>query len=383
MRSEEDRIAEQQLGEYPLGRVVDLMMGGGRCHFLPNSTGIESCRADDRDLVKAATEKYGYQYVSDRAGFDSLKKGAEAKLPLLGLFARTDIPFEIDRKDKDYPSLDEMTETALNILEKATRNSDKGFFLMVEGSRIDHAGHANDPAAQVREVLAYDKAFKRVHQWVEDNDAVLVATSDHETGGLTLARQLHESYPEYLWYPDALANATSSGEYLKTLYDSFAGTKEERETYVREKLVKEALGIADASDDEINNILTSVRPDYVMSDMVSRRAQIGWTTHGHSGVDVNIYGSQGSDPLLGNHENTEVGEFLANYLDVDIHAVTKILREQGVDREAWMGRSLDELWGTADKTAGPGGASEFHNMEEVDSYHGDFRKRSLHGGCNH
>lgn len=190
MRMEEDRIAEQQLGDYPLGRVVDLMLGGGRCHFLPNTTS-GSCRADSRDLVTEAQEKYGFAYVSDRAGFDSLHKGKGVKLPLLGLFAPTDIPFEIDRKDKDYPSLDEMAEVALRVLEDATKDSKKGFFLMVEGSRIDHAGHGNDPAAQVREVLAYDKTFARVLNWVENaaNPSVLVGTSDHETGGLALARR--------------------------------------------------------------------------------------------------------------------------------------------------------------------------------------------------
>ena len=52
-RAYEDRIAEQEIGENPLGRVVDLMLGGGRCHFLPNTT-EGSCRGDDRDLVELA-----------------------------------------------------------------------------------------------------------------------------------------------------------------------------------------------------------------------------------------------------------------------------------------------------------------------------------------
>jgi alkaline phosphatase len=188
LRSEEDRIAEQQLGEYPLGRMVDLMLGGGRCHFLANTT-EGSCRADDRDLVRDAQKKYGFKYVDDRASFDALNKGQGVKLPLLGLLAPTDIPYEIDRKDKDYPSLDEMAEVALNALEAATEHSEQGFFLMVEGSRIDHAGHHNDPAAQVHEVLAYDKAFQRILKWVDSHDAVLVSTSDHETGGLAIARR--------------------------------------------------------------------------------------------------------------------------------------------------------------------------------------------------
>ena len=190
-RSEEDSIAEQMIGEAPLGRVVDLMLGGGRCHFLPNSTD-GSCRDDDKDIVAIAKNK-GFSYIDDRHGFDGLDLGSAVKLPLLGLFARTDIPYEVDRRNMNdvYPSLDEMAQTALNALSEATRDSDQGFFLMIEGSRIDHAGHGNDPVAQVHEVIAYDKAFSSVLEFLDrdDTQGVLVGTSDHETGGLATARR--------------------------------------------------------------------------------------------------------------------------------------------------------------------------------------------------
>lgn len=112
---------------------------------------------------------------------------------MLGLFATTDIPFEIDRRGLDdiYPSLDEMAEVALRALSEASKDSDKGFFLMIEGSRIDHGGHGNDPAAQVHEVLAYDKAVSRVIDFLDKSSEQgrLIATSDHETGGLSVARR--------------------------------------------------------------------------------------------------------------------------------------------------------------------------------------------------
>jgi alkaline phosphatase len=192
MRSEEDRIAEQMVGDYPLGRVVDLMFGGGRCHFLPRNSSETSCRADDKDIVDLA-RKNGYNYISDRKAFDDLKGGSAVKLPMLGLFADTDIPYEIDRRSENdiYPSLHEMAEVALKALSDATKDSHKGFFLMVEGSRIDHAGHHNDPAAQVHEVLSYDKAFTSVLDFLDKDDTqgVMVSTSDHETGGLAVARR--------------------------------------------------------------------------------------------------------------------------------------------------------------------------------------------------
>lgn len=194
-REEEDRIAEQEVGDHPLGRVVDLMLGGGRCHFLPNTT-EGSCRGDDKDVVELA-KKNGFSYVDDREGFDGLNLGGSVKLPLLGLFASTDIPYEIDRSQMSdvYPSLDEMARTALNALSTATKDSDKGFFLMIEGSRIDHAGHGNDPVAQVHEVMAYDKAFTSVLDFLDEDDVkgVAVSTSDHETGGLATARRTFPS----------------------------------------------------------------------------------------------------------------------------------------------------------------------------------------------
>jgi alkaline phosphatase len=191
MRSEEDLIARQLIGDSPLGRVVDLIIGGGGCHFLPNTT-AGSCRADDLDLVAQAKDR-GFSYISSREGFNALKGGENVDLPLLALIANQDIPYEIDRRmvNELYPSLEEMTKTALHALSAATKNSDKGFFLMIEGSRIDHAGHANDPAAEAHEVLAYDAAFASVVDFLEKDSTpgVMVSTSDHETGGLGTARR--------------------------------------------------------------------------------------------------------------------------------------------------------------------------------------------------
>ncbi|KAL8952163.1 MAG: hypothetical protein Q9222_001901 [Ikaeria aurantiellina] len=198
-REEEDIVAAQEVGDHPLGRVLDLMLGGGRCHFLPNTTS-GSCRKDDRDIVDLAKQN-GFSYIDNRKAFDGLDFGKSVKLPLLGLFANTDIPYEVDRRNMNdiYPSLDEMARTALEALQTATQDSDKGFFLMIEGSRIDHAGHGNDPVAQVHEVLAYDEAFASVLEFLDRDDVegVLVGTSDHETGGLATARRKFPPIPTH------------------------------------------------------------------------------------------------------------------------------------------------------------------------------------------
>lgn len=92
--------------------------------------------------------------------------------------------------------------------------------------------------------------------------------------------------------------------------------------FVKKELVEAGLGVMDASDEEIDRIIDSpALSAYAFADIISRRAQIGWSTHGHSAVDVNVYG-YGADTLRGNHENIEVGEFLRNYLNVDVDAIT-------------------------------------------------------------
>ncbi|KAL8945605.1 MAG: hypothetical protein Q9183_008034, partial [Haloplaca sp. 2 TL-2023] len=77
--------------------------------------------------------------------------------------------------------------------------------------------------------------------------------------------------------------------------------------------------------------------------MISRRAQVGWTTHGHSAVDVNIYASDSrqASPLRGNRENTEIGKFMVEYmgLEKELEAVEQELRAKGTG--AWMGKTLD------------------------------------------
>ncbi|KAE9372277.1 putative repressible alkaline phosphatase [Stipitochalara longipes BDJ] len=328
IRMEEDLIAQQEVGEHPLGRVVDLMLGGGRCHFLSNTTD-GSCRGDDRDITMLARESYGWTYIDNKKDFDELELGKSARLPLLGLFASSDFPFEIDRRNMDdvYPSLDEMTRTALTALEAATKHSDKGFFLMIEGSRIDHAGHGNDPAAQVHEVLAYSRAMASVVEFLDRSDVegAFVATSDHETGGLSIAKQINPQYPQYKWFPEVLANATHSSEHLARQLNSYISQDsrgDDLKLYITE-LVQNGLGIQDASNEEIQSLIDQpLLSVYTFANMISRRAQIGWSTHGHSAVDVNIYGSAGTDALRGNHENTEIGKFLREYLDVDVQAIT-------------------------------------------------------------
>jgi alkaline phosphatase len=296
-REYEDLIAEHEIGNYPLGRTLDLILGGGRCHFLPN-TSEGSCREDAKDVIAMAKQN-GFSYIDNRAALDDLDRGKGAQLPLLGLFALLDIPYEIDRihQPELHPSQAEMTRAALKALSTATKDSDKGFFIMIEGSRIDHSGHANDPAAQVHEVLAHDEAFQAVLDFIEhddtDTDTILVGTSDHETGGLATAVQLHDEYPHYSWFPAALARASHSAEHLQAAWYRWLRDGDGADTslavqrqYLRD-LIRDGLGIGDVADEAVDAILDPnplKPPAYRFAKLISDEAQVGWTTHGHTGM---------------------------------------------------------------------------------------------------
>jgi alkaline phosphatase len=202
---------------------------------------------------------------------------------------------------------------------------------------------------------------------------------------LTLFPELHASYPEYVWFPGPLANASHSAERLAYEYNSYlAHNPSEADTvnFIR-KSITSGLGLTDISDAEID----SLRKDpatalYQYADIISRRAQAGWSTHGHSAADVNIYSSdpKAAMPLVGNHENTEVGDFLREYLGVDVDAVTKELKEKGTNlmvtnaegqKVSWMGRVPED-------------GERLDGQTHLASYGGDFKKRHLnHGrGCD-
>ncbi|KAJ2160505.1 vacuolar alkaline phosphatase [Coemansia sp. RSA 552] len=347
-RSMEDLIAEYQIGNYSLGPTVDLMFGGGRCHFVPSTRTGESCRLDERDLL-AEAQQGGYNLLGSRKEFDALNAAA-AKLPLLGTFASSHMDYEIDRNSAEQPSLAEMSTKALEILDAETRNKNAGFVLMIEGSRIDMAAHTNDPATHVRDILAYWDAVAAVRKYVDEHpDTVVISTSDHETGGFSVAKQLTEDYPEYLWNPFALEPVKHSIEYIsQQLLGDQQLVADEKYTFVRDTVFGNWMGIAEPSHEEVLAVARetdSVRLRQLLSTAISNRAQLGWATHGHSAVDVNLYAyGKDADLLRGNHENTDIGVFIQRILGLDLALVTSMIKNDRVAqdmppiKEAWLGR---------------------------------------------
>ncbi|KAG0360886.1 hypothetical protein BGZ54_009330 [Gamsiella multidivaricata] len=355
-RDMESEIAEQQIGDYVLKRQVDLLMGGGRCFFLPNTT-EGGCRQDSRDLIKESANLGWKEVMLTRKDFDTLDaEDTGIPLPALGLFNHDHMNYEIDRDPKQEPSLVEMTIAALKALQ-GNAKPNQGFFLMIEGSRIDMAAHNNDPVAHAYDIIQYYETVKAVREFVSKNpDTLLISTSDHETGGFTLGLQPDpRTYPDYLWRPDVIkkahdAKGHASTELLtKKLVEYQVQDTKRRQEFVKTEILQNGLGITDATDKEISFLAD---PQALPSDIltflghaISYRANLGWTTIGHTGVDVNLYADGDSDgykDLRGNHENTDIGTAMIKYLNVDLNYITRKLAK---DSEKWF-KPKRGFWGT-------------------------------------
>jgi alkaline phosphatase len=139
----------------------------------------------------------------------------------------------------------------------------------------------------------------------------------------------------YDWHPSILAKANASSEHLSRLLNehinSVSETKNSLKDWINKNLVIKRLGIEKALDSELEALVAYPgSATTLFAGMVSRRARIGWSTHGHSAVDVNVYssGGPGTDKIRGNVENIEVGKFLRDYLDVNVDEITTELQEK-------------------------------------------------------
>lgn len=160
-RSMEDEIASQYLNR------VDVILGGGAYFFDPEM------REDGRDLRKEFAAA-GYEVVTSRR--EILQRGAKGRV--LGLFGIDHLPFTVDDMRLPEPSVPTLAEMTRAALERLGRSA--GFFLMVEGARVDHAAHANDLGGVLWDQLAFDDAVGEALNFQRSNrDTLLVVTTDH------------------------------------------------------------------------------------------------------------------------------------------------------------------------------------------------------------
>ncbi len=153
---------------------IDMLLGAGYTYFLPEEDG--GTRTDNRNLI-AEMEDKGYTFIRDEN-----RIGEIADLDKVLAFLT---PTNLER----YPERgDQMNRLTMAALESLSKN-ENGFFMMIEGAQIDWAGHDNDAEWMIREMIAFDSVIGDVLDFAEeDGNTLVIVTSDHETGGLTLRR---------------------------------------------------------------------------------------------------------------------------------------------------------------------------------------------------
>ena len=164
---------------------LEVVMGGGRRHFLPKDaafnsadavSSVEGDRTDGRDLTAEWKAKYpAGQYVMDQAGFDAID--AESTERVFGLFNESHMQYKADRANDvaGEPSLAEMTAKAIDVLD----NNANGFMLTVEAGRIDHGHHAGNAYNALSDTVALSKAVQVALDKTSIEDTLIIVTADH------------------------------------------------------------------------------------------------------------------------------------------------------------------------------------------------------------
>ena len=142
-------------------------------------------------ILPEILDSSGYEIALNEVELNSLSGNM-----VCGLFGDTHLPYEYDGLG-DFPTLSEMSLKALEILDQNVN----GFFLMIEGGRIDHACHENDLQRMIPEVKAFSDAVQAVLNWMDNReDVLLIVTADHETGGLNIIQNNGKGeYPTVSW----------------------------------------------------------------------------------------------------------------------------------------------------------------------------------------
>jgi len=172
----------RQLIEFSEGDGPDVVLGGGRTPFLPAEAidpeypDAKGARRDGRNLTQEWTAKGNNRpYVWNKEGFDAIDPSTGPKV--LGLFEPTVMKYESDRANdaSGEPSIVEMTKKAIEIL----RQDKDGFFLMVEGGRVDHAHHQGNAARALRDAQIFAEAVDAADAMTDDKNTLIIVTADH------------------------------------------------------------------------------------------------------------------------------------------------------------------------------------------------------------
>ena len=290
-----DAIADSYIDN---GIQADLYLGGGWKFFI----------REDRNLVEEF-EDNGFNYIDSYQLLDSVSTDK----PLLGLFGDKGLPWALD--DTNKHRLSAMTKTATKHLE-----NEDGYFLLVEGSQIDWAGHSNDIASAMGEMDDFAKTLEYLETYVKENpDTLVVITADHSTGGVTLGVD-----GVFQWDPKVLRTMTQSPQSIANKLENNDITKEFASSLFNFDLTNEEVTqLISVKNDTLKDIQVTAITDIVASEKISINKEIykavkfiingrtytGWTSSGHTAADVPVFAMGSNKDLFnGYQDNTDIAK---------------------------------------------------------------------------
>ena len=297
---------------------------------------------DQADVVELA-RKAGYTYVNSKAGFESLKRSAGKVLAVNAtLQDASAMPYEMDRKPGDL-SLADYIRKGIELLDNK-----KGFFMMVEGGKIDWAGHANDAMANISDVIALDDAVAEAiaFQSKHPNDTLILVTGDHETGGMTIGfagtkystfynkiaaqRVSFQAFTDGFMKPYKAENkgAGKFADVVPMIEQSFglkmADLSAEEKVQLERAFVRSMGGEIEKNPLENDYLLYGGYDPLTvkLTQILNQHAGIAWTTYSHTGVPVATFAQGAGQELFnGYYDNTDIFRKLVKLMKLQVPAV--------------------------------------------------------------
>lgn len=314
----EDRGWDNDIMEHMVYNNIDVVFGGGARHLIPAGNSYETTfgavwsgkRTDGENLMDVLLAR-GYQFVDNKDDMAALTRGK-----VWGLFDDSHMQPDMDRQyfAQHEPSLAEMTGKAIELL---SQDRD-GFFLMVEGSQVDWAGHNNDPIYMVKDFIAFDDAVKVACDFAEkDGRTLVMAYPDHNTGGMKIGH-----YNTAMGYTETtIEDLVNPLKGMKiTAVGLTALLEDDTDAELIDK-VAEYWSLDITADDvaEIRELEGSVGLAYALARVLSKNyTVVGWTTHGHNGETVPLW-SCGADVPGGIIDNTDLAKIAAKAMRADLN----------------------------------------------------------------
>lgn len=294
-------------------------------YFAGGMVRIDKTPEGEKSAHDVMKEK-GWKIASNRQQLNALTPGDQQVYAYYNTsFTRNSLDYAIDMQEEDI-RLAEYTAKGIELLD-----NDKGFFIMVEGGKIDWACHANDAAASIHNTIAFDNAVKEAVDFYNKHpeDTIIVVTGDHETGGLTLGfagtkydsafteidrqKMSYEAFNTYVLgpYKETHTGSSKLSDLMPEIEKNFGLT--DLSDYEQEMLAsafERSMGSEVKSSAQTQDYLLygGYEPLTVtITHLINQRAGLAWTSYSHTGVPVQTFALGVGDELFnGYYDNTDI-----------------------------------------------------------------------------